>query len=134
MLALLLCSLVSTAQGQYSSKTRTWSYLTASNDGDEYFIENARYVNDYGYRSAWLKCKEKSTKLNGRTYYNVSTLQLWQIDPGQGRYRLLSLATYDSNEKLLISHDFTRTEFTNVIPGSVGESIYRAVGEEVDYE
>ena len=131
LLVLLLCSITEVYSQSYSrSSERTWSYVASSADGkDKYYIESERYVNDYGYRSSWVKHEVTWLVIKGRTYYNVTEMQLWQIQPGYTRLRILKAVTYDTNMNLIEQETIEVPRFMEVVPGSVGEAIYEAIME-----
>jgi len=56
-------------------------------------------------------------------------MQLWQIQPGYTRLRILKAVTYDTNMNLIEQETIEVPRFMEVVPGSVGEAIYEAIME-----
>ena len=96
---------------------RFWSEWRWNPDGFR-MEESDAFYNDYaGWKSKILKDRD------GVLY----SIIIEEIDCNQERIRLLSLTTYDIDEKPMHSSDYSNAGWSYIIPGSVGETIMQKI-------
>lgn len=76
---------------------------------------------------AWFEARyAKPQKLDDGKFYNT-TKSLEEMDCSGGRRRILTITAYSKSGKSIVSDTSSYAEWSYVIPGTVGESMYKFV-------
>jgi hypothetical protein len=108
--------------------SQDWQYAGSSQSGNMYYLRDAG-TSDIGYRKYWLKTVAKNLSYikNGKNINltNGYSMELFEYNCSSKQIKLLSIYHYNSSGKVVYSLTipFYRTEWTDVLPDSVGEMI-----------
>ncbi len=114
-------------------KEKAWIYIGSTNDGTSKFFLNSLYVSkDGSVIKVWTKIESKKESIykNGKTlnYVNVKSLYLNEFDCSDRMSKINSVIYYDSKGTVITSSD-EKTNWKNIIPDTIGESILKKVCE-----
>lgn len=110
-----------------------WEFIGKSASGSKYYMEAlAAYTTKedvFGIKKIWVKVIESKTILKRKgkkyTYYNTKNMLLYEFNCKNKELREIQYAVYNSKGDLLDSGN-SYGESSTVIPGSMGETIFRA--------
>lgn len=114
-------------------KEKAWIYVGSTTEGSAKFFLNSLYVSkDGSVIKVWTKIESKKESIykNGKAlnYINVTSLYLNEFDCSDRMSKINSVIYYDSKGTVIKSSD-EETNWANIIPDTIGESILRKVCE-----
>ena len=101
-----------------------WVWLGIDNDNNTMFGEaDSRTDNSAWFETRYAKPKKMIS--NGKFYNTANVLK--EVDCSGKRDRLLAVTLYSESGNLIDSYTSSYAEWIYVMPGTIGESIYKFV-------
>lgn len=98
-----------------------WQYAGSSTSGNKYFFRNVE-VDNYGYYKVWVKTQFKNKTVKGKSINQGYTVELWQIDCKDKKFKILAYADYDYKGNTKKSGNLY-DDYTYTLPDSMADHI-----------
>lgn len=113
---------------QFANIHFDWIYSGIKTKDEIYFINSEPVDNrSSGQTKVWIKEILRSHTYQGKTYANVECKALCTYDFDEQKYKTDDIYFYSSDGDVIDSSLNSYSEWDNIIPGTVGEGLYRKV-------